>query len=422
MAHAASIHFDLRGGTVQINSSIVGLPPIFLYQRAGFVVLTSEQHLLRAFAGERPELDPQAVVELFQVGYPLAHRTLFRDLTLMPGGNTLAIDATGAMSLVRCWALPEDAPWEDWPSYLEHQAEVFKQAVRRLQLSDSFFSLTGGLDTRAILTVLVESGITVPAVTMSGSRSLCLDARLAGALCASYGLPHTVVRLDGRFLEDLPRYVVEAARLTGGLASVEQAHEVFFFRQSPRTATRRLCGNLGNQVGRGGVEGPSMRNADLTILSKDLRAGASAIGPGHWLTGSDRGSRRVLYQSLLQHEFPFSSVGNFTVGHHFCIQQSPYANRMVIEAVSRVHRWSPPSSEPSSRFELAFAISATGSSVGRSGARFRGRSSPETAGSSRRVPSTGVGERREGFRCPVWDSACWRWRTRRRPARAPLPR
>src|SRR5439155_1254214 len=92
----------------------------------------------------------------------------------------------------------------------------------------------------------------------------------------SYALPHHVVRLDALFLADLPAYVVAASRLSGGLSSLEKAGEIYFYRQLDGTANRELSGELGNQVGRQGFEGLSLRNADESILEGGFRALISA--------------------------------------------------------------------------------------------------------------------------------------------------
>jgi len=140
-----------------------------------------------------------------------------------------------------------------------------------------------------------------------------------------------VVSLDERYLRDLPAYVVEASRLSGGLASLGQAHEVYFYRQLEGRGSRRLSGILGNQVGRGGVEGVSSRNADLAVLAQSLTRGVNPERREHWLSLVSERSGYTLTRSLIQRENLFSLLGNYSIGHHFMTQQHPYASRCVIE-------------------------------------------------------------------------------------------
>lgn len=253
----------------------------------------------------------------------------------MPGGHTLQVDAGARADLTRSWEPPESQPEANRSLFIDLQAEAFKQAVRKLRLSDTLFSLTGGLDTRAILAVLSEAGVKPTACTISGGRTLCLDARLARTLCRAYGFQHFVVTLGEQFERDLPTYVLAASQLSGGLASVSQAHEVYFYRQLEGLGSMRLSGYLGNQVGRRGLEGVSMRNADPWALDDLIRA-ASAEPNEHWLASAARRLGHSLSRLLIQYEVPISSLGNYSIGHHFMIQQSPYASRSLIEISSGV--------------------------------------------------------------------------------------
>src|SRR5205823_5112178 len=104
-----------------------------------------------------------------------------------------------------------------------------------------------------------------------------LDARAAARLCRAYGVSHSLVTIGDRFARGLADYVQEASRLSGGLASLRQAPEVYLYHQLGGSFDARISGNLGNQVGRGGTEGVSTRRAELGILSPALRA-ASTVG------------------------------------------------------------------------------------------------------------------------------------------------
>ena len=339
MGNAVAVRCDLAEGSVEISSSITGLPAIFLYRRRGTVILTSDVSLLAA-AARSLEVDPAAVVDLFRIGYPAGHRALFRDTCLVPGGHVVRVGGDGHVTSTRTWSLPESAPHLDWPSYLKFQAQTFRTAFRKIDLSESFLSLTGGLDTRTILAVLVSEGTSLPAATLSGPN-LSLDARVAQALSKAYAFPHYVVRLDADFLRGLPGYVVEASRRSGGLTSLGEAGDVYLYRQLGGIGARRLSGGFGNQVARQGFERLSPRGADLSILAEDLRSAGTLGQPAEPLVpGPVRW--RSAYERSLQEDGTLPSVGNACIGQHFATQQTPYASRMMIEALGR----SPAQPEP----------------------------------------------------------------------------
>lgn len=330
LAGGVPVRVDAARGTLVAHTSIVALPPLYVYRGARVNAVASELHLLRAVPGIALELDPVGLAQLGQVGHPVGHRTLFRDVQLVPAGSRLELGPHG-VSCTRTWSLPDPAPL-DWAAFLEAQAEAFLAAVRRLDVSHSFLSLTAGLDTRTVFSTLAASGRLVPGATMTGPHR-SLDARIAARLCEAYGVPHEPVEIGARFVRDLPRLVTEASRLSGGLESLGQAPEVFLYDVMGGRFGARISGNLGNQVGRGGTEGVSVRGADLAILAPARR---EAEGPGgHWLLERLDGGERSSTEFILQHEIPFTLAGNFTLGSHFAVQQSPYASRGLIETLAR---------------------------------------------------------------------------------------
>jgi hypothetical protein len=332
MGNASAVRCDFTQGSVQVLSSITGLPPIFLCRRPDRVIVTSDLSLL-ATSAQPFRFDPATVVDLFQIGYPTGHRSLFRDTSLVPGGHTLRIDGDGHVNSARTWSLPDTAPRLDWPSYIDFQVQTFRAAIRKMDVSSSFLSLTGGVDTRTILAALISEGVSLPTATLTGP-TLSLDARVAQTLSRAYSLPHHVVRLDGDFLRNLPTYVVAASRRSGGLTSLEEAGEVYFYRQLAGVGARRLSGLFGNQVGRQGFERLSPRGADLSILAEEFIGAGTRTPPGTDLI-PDATRWHSAYERWLQAEGTLPSVANFCIGQHFATQQSPYASRAMIESLGR---------------------------------------------------------------------------------------
>jgi len=330
MGSGVSVRYDSSAQEFLVNTSIVALPPVFLYQDPRTVAVSSDLHLLANVPHVRLELLPSAVVELGHFGHPVGHRTLFRHVELVPGGSRVSVNASCGATFRRTWRMPEATPLS-WQQYREAQIDAFTRAVGRLGVERSFLSLTAGLDTRAIFSALAAQQRLIPAATMTGPHH-SLDARIAARLCRAYGVRHDAVTFDEQFTRNGPRYVETASRLSGGLASIDQAPEVFLYDQLGQSFTARLSGNLGNQVGRGGTEGVSVRAADITVLAPRLREGG--VPTGHWLLEQLDRSGRESIEFILQSEVPYTLLGNFSVGNHFATQQSPYASRGLIETLA----------------------------------------------------------------------------------------
>lgn len=329
-ANAASLCYDASSDSLTVYTSIVGLPPVFLYKDSQRAVLTSDIYMLVGLSDIRLDLDPAGVVELGRIGKPVGYRTLFKNTTLLPAGAKVVAHRRDGVTVERVWSLPGACP-VDWESFLGRQVDAFTIAVQRMDVNDSFLSLTAGLDTRTIFALLADQDRLVPAVTMSGVNQ-SLDARTAAQLCRAYGVSHSLVTIGDEFARNLAEYVQQASRLSGGLASLQQAPDVYLYHQLGRLFAARLSGNLGNQVGRGGTEGVGMRCADLAVLSPALRDMSKEAG--HWLLRELNGRGTSAIEFILQQEIPFSSVGNFTIGSHFAVQKSPYADRTLVETLS----------------------------------------------------------------------------------------
>ncbi|MBK7905614.1 MAG: hypothetical protein IPJ78_03530 [Gemmatimonadetes bacterium] len=75
-----------------------------------------------------------------------------------------------------------------------------------------------------------------------------------------------------------------------------------------------------------------MRGARLDLLAPALRGD----GPprDHWLLAALARGPRESIEFILQQEVPFTLLPNFGVGSHFALQQSPYADRALIETLA----------------------------------------------------------------------------------------
>ena len=228
--------------------------------------------------------------------------------------------------------MPERITYQEGDRYCEYQINAFLYAINKLILKDSFLSLTGGLDTRTILSALIQEGKEIPtSYTMSG-YPLTLDARIANDLCKYYGIEHNTIVLGDSFFNNLEKYLIDASRLSGGICSLDQATEVYFYNQIDSKFIGRISGNMGNQIGRGGTEGVSMRNANIEVLNPELLSSMKGYDlTSHWFHKMDTTSSGLEYISLLQNEIPNSSVGNYSIGNYFAVQKTPYANRKLIE-------------------------------------------------------------------------------------------
>lgn len=337
---AATITWDPIRGEISCNSSRIGLPPLFLYERDGISIITSDIHLLRQVPSVRLTFESLSIIELLAIGYPRGYRTLFRNLNVINRSSRVVIGSIGRAQLLPISESRPTTTEANTPTdYPTHQQRAFRDALTKIDLSDSYLSLTAGLDSRTILTTLADYGIVLPTVTITGPR-LSLDAILAQRVSKSVGARHTLVELGSEFRMKLPELIVAASRLSGGIASTEHAHTIYFYQMCQVLGTRRLSGILGNQVGRGGMEQVSFRGADPIILSDEL-LGIHGTEGNSLLSQLSTAQITENKHHLLDETF-ISSVGEFSISHNHAIQQSPYADPAIVDAWLRIDHYGEP--------------------------------------------------------------------------------
>lgn len=332
MAYASFIKINSRSRSLKIMTSIVGLPPVFIYKDKGMIVLTSDLYLLTMVGDLCLSLNPESVVDFCKIGHPINYMTLFENVTMVPCGSLLEWNAGGSIKVKNVWQFQASKDILDMNTYCESQIEAFSCAMDKLDLKDTFLSLTAGLDTRTILSELIYKKRPISAAYTISGKNRTLDARVANRLCKEYNIEHNIIIIDDTFFMNLDKYINMASFLSGGIHSLDQATEIYFYENIDRKYKARVSGNLGNQIGRKGTEGVSLRNANIKMLHPDFISKVkNKESVGHWFNSMKQGSGGLEYNSLLQYEVPHSSVGNYCIGNFYALQKSPYAYKKLFE-------------------------------------------------------------------------------------------
>ena len=147
------------------------------------------------------------------------------------------------------------------------------------------------------------------------------------AVCKACGLEHHTVLLDASFVSRVPELVIKTATLAGGISCLSQTADLFLYEQLASRFNTRISGNLGNQVGRGGVESLSAYRPDPAVFSAGVREclGVRPLSP--WFIerlAHDYGA------VLFGQEVHFWSIANYVVGSARALQLTPYADRHLL--------------------------------------------------------------------------------------------
>jgi asparagine synthase (glutamine-hydrolysing) len=190
------------GATLEIRNCRFGLYPLFYYCREGeFCVSTSLIELLECVGPQ--DFDDDAIAVFLRIGFMVEDDTPFRNIRVVPPAADWRWTPRGLARNHRT-CVRSDGCATSRRGRLDDYISLFRQAMqRRAPVGDVIHPLSGGRDSRHILFELIHSGIvqdtgSLQCVT-SESKS-AEDARVAGDLCRTLGLRHTVVARQASFV------------------------------------------------------------------------------------------------------------------------------------------------------------------------------------------------------------------------------
>jgi asparagine synthase (glutamine-hydrolysing) len=109
-------------------------------------------------------------------------------------------------------------------------------------------SLTGGWDTRAILSVVNRLGYSLPCYVWQGPYRKSLDVRLAKKIAKTVGSQFQILGLGQDFFDNFSDYAYKTIYISDGSADVFKSHELYYNSLSRSISPIRLTGKYGTQT------------------------------------------------------------------------------------------------------------------------------------------------------------------------------
>ena len=324
--NATLVELDSYNSSIHVFTSLTGLPPVFAFRSRSGTSLSTP--FLPEAARGRLDPDPDGVADFLRWGHPIDGRTLFLDVSVLNSNSMATVSANGECKLNTYLPWPEEQVEPlSRHEIVERQIRAFVESAARFRSQDAFVSLSGGLDSRASLVALLTNQIRPPCITMAGSQSN-LDARLAQTFCDAEGLTHHTVILGAPFENRVQDLLIKTADLTGGVGCLSQTADLFLYESLPKNLGSRISGNLGNQVGRGGVESLSAYEPRGDVFSSAIREKLAQRKLVPWFI--PRLARGNYAEVLFGQEVHFWSIPNYVVGSSHALQLSPYADKRLL--------------------------------------------------------------------------------------------
>ena len=246
----SGVVIDVSLGTVTLFNDRYGMGRIYLHENEEEFIFASEAKALLRIRPYLRAIDSHALAEYLRFGCVMGNRTLFKGISLLPGGSSWVF--TGGAS----WKKRSYFDFGEWEeqSTIESGAffETFRDTVSRVFPAYGegehrvALSLTAGLDTRTILAATTEQGL--PCYTFGGLWGETFDVRTARELAKVCNQTHEVIRLTEGFLRNFAEYAGRSVYLSDGTHSAFGAHDVYFNRIARSIAPVRLTGKFGSEV------------------------------------------------------------------------------------------------------------------------------------------------------------------------------
>jgi len=199
---------DPRTGRFLVFNDCLGRLPLYRFESEEMLVVSREIRFIGELAGW-PAIDRGALAQTLLICFPLEEKTLYEGIRHIPPASILGgeVSVPGAPASTRL-RLDRTEPrnlgtgiseGHDTGELSEELARLFREAVTRRASGDgtNILSLSGGLDSRAVLAGLLATGSQFKSATyLDHCATASDDSRVSGILASALDLDWTLMRLS----------------------------------------------------------------------------------------------------------------------------------------------------------------------------------------------------------------------------------
>lgn len=203
-----------------------GFKHLYLYQDEHVFMFSPEIKVFQQHDQFDKTLNPHGISDYFVYFYHLSDRTFFRNVRLMPPASSIKIIGN-KVSVNTYWhpVYSNEKKISDLQESIEIGYRLFEQSVDRCigNKKKILVPLSGGLDSRLIVSVAAKRSTSITTATFGTSK--CLDYRLASKVCNAIGISKPeLISIESAWLQQYAKDLVHVGECSYGALGVTTQH------------------------------------------------------------------------------------------------------------------------------------------------------------------------------------------------------
>ena len=215
--------YDFKNNSILIINDQYGLVPLYYTKTKNRFIYSTKLNPLVKRQGYSYEFDKKAILDFFTYGHLTGQKTFIKEAFLMPPGSWLLYKKGRITKGIyrNFFSVLSYYNKNNYDINPKHLFDLLSSSVsnRILNRNKVGVSLSGGLDSRAILGVLLKQRSDINTFTFGNEN--CRDVIIAKKISKEFGLKHRTVDLDGSYLL---KWLKHGTFITSGMVSCDQYH------------------------------------------------------------------------------------------------------------------------------------------------------------------------------------------------------
>lgn len=243
---------DRARGLAMLFNDRYGMHRIYYYESEEAFYFASEAKGILAVRPELRVADPQGLGEFVSLSCVLEDRTVFKGIKAIPAGSAWTF-RKGSIERKSTYFQPKD--WEEQShleadSYYTELRDAFSRNLPRYFSGQQpvGMTLTGGLDTRAIMAWHKATPGSLPCYTFGGMFRDCEDVRIGRRVARLCEQTHEVIQIGDEFLAQFPHYAERSVYLTEGGVDVYRASDLYVSEKARKISPTKVVGTYGSEI------------------------------------------------------------------------------------------------------------------------------------------------------------------------------